>query len=121
MNAGKPGRGADQFPLRLPDGMRDRIKQRAAANNRSMNAEIVSLLEEALVDEIFKDSEELKTARAAHQAESENMTGFYKIPSIVSGEELDRLIRKALAETLERAGVVRERVEVDIKDDKDGK
>ncbi|MFG6599389.1 Arc family DNA-binding protein [Sulfitobacter sp. 1A09293] len=33
--------------LRLPDGMRDRIKHVAEANNRSMNAEIVATLEEA--------------------------------------------------------------------------
>lgn len=32
--------------LRLPDGMRDRVKEAAAANNRSMNAEIVATLEE---------------------------------------------------------------------------
>lgn len=32
--------------LRLPDGMRDRIKTIAASNNRSMNAEIVATLEE---------------------------------------------------------------------------
>jgi hypothetical protein len=42
---GRIGRGADQFPLRLPDGMRDRLKKAAAANKRSMNAEIVSRLE----------------------------------------------------------------------------
>ena len=32
--------------LRLPDGMRDRIKAAADANNRSMNAEIVATLEQ---------------------------------------------------------------------------
>lgn len=32
--------------LRLPDGLRDRIKAAAEANNRSMNAEIVGVLEE---------------------------------------------------------------------------
>lgn len=42
----KTGRASDQFPLRLPDGMRDRIKSAAEANNRSMNAEIVATLEE---------------------------------------------------------------------------
>lgn len=36
----------DKFMLRLPDGMRDRIKTVAEANNRSMNAEIVATLEE---------------------------------------------------------------------------
>lgn len=35
----------DRYMLRLPDGMRDRIKAAAEANNRSMNAEIVARLE----------------------------------------------------------------------------
>ena len=39
------GRDSDKFMLRLPDGMRDRIKAAAEANNRSMNAEIVETLE----------------------------------------------------------------------------
>ena len=45
MSDGRTGRGSDQFPLRLPDGMRDRIKAAAEASNRSMNAEIVARLE----------------------------------------------------------------------------
>lgn len=40
-------RDAEQFGLRLPDGMRDKIKAAAAANYRSMNAEIVFQLERA--------------------------------------------------------------------------
>ncbi len=39
------GRESDKFMLRLPDGMRDRIKAVADANNRSMNAEIVATLD----------------------------------------------------------------------------
>lgn len=39
-------RTLDKVIVRLPDGMRDRIKDAAAANNRSMNAEIVATLEE---------------------------------------------------------------------------
>lgn len=35
----------DKFMLRLPEGMRDRIKAAADRNNRSMNAEIVLALE----------------------------------------------------------------------------
>lgn len=42
----KPGRGSDQFPLRLPDGMRDRVREAAEANGRSMNAEIIARLEQ---------------------------------------------------------------------------
>lgn len=35
----------DKFVVRLPDGMRDRIRAAAEANGRSMNAEIVATLE----------------------------------------------------------------------------
>jgi hypothetical protein len=35
----------DKFILRLPDGMRDRIKAAATVNRRSMNSEIVLHLE----------------------------------------------------------------------------
>lgn len=42
---GRPGRGSDQFPLRLPEGMRERIKAYADRHGRSMNAEIVRILE----------------------------------------------------------------------------
>ncbi len=45
MTDGRPGRGSDQFPLRLPDGMRDRLKDEAQKNKRSMNAEIIARLE----------------------------------------------------------------------------
>jgi len=41
----KTGRGSDQFPLRLPDGLRDRIKSRAEKIGYSMNETIVRVLE----------------------------------------------------------------------------
>lgn len=37
----------DRYMLRLPDGMRDRIRAAATTRGRSMNAEIVATLEEA--------------------------------------------------------------------------
>lgn len=40
--------GVDQFQLRLPAGLRDRIKEKADANGRSANAEIVAAIEAAL-------------------------------------------------------------------------
>jgi|GEM_PF-2220727 len=40
-----PSRLADQFVVRFPEGMRDKIAEAAKANNRSMNAEIVARLE----------------------------------------------------------------------------
>lgn len=43
-----PSRGSDQFQLRLPDGLRPRIAHLAKRNLRSMNSEIVFLLEKAI-------------------------------------------------------------------------
>jgi len=40
----RPGRGSDQFIVRLPDGMRDFIAEMAQRQGRSMNAEIVNAL-----------------------------------------------------------------------------
>lgn len=40
-----PSDTAERFQVRLPDGLRDEIKAAAAANNRSMNAEIVARLQ----------------------------------------------------------------------------
>ncbi|MDW9772739.1 Arc family DNA-binding protein [Sinorhizobium meliloti] len=42
-----PSDFADKFMLRLPGGMRERIAEVAKANNRSMNAEIVTALRRA--------------------------------------------------------------------------
>jgi phage terminase Nu1 subunit (DNA packaging protein) len=54
----------DKFMLRLPDGMRDRLKAEAEKNSRSMNAEIVARLERSM-EHGEPDYQELKTLRAA--------------------------------------------------------
>ncbi len=40
---------ADQYMLRLPPGLRDRVARRAAENGRSMNTEIVEAIEKHLL------------------------------------------------------------------------
>lgn len=45
MTTKPPSRSADQFVLRLPEGMRQRIADEAKLNGRSMNAELVSRLQ----------------------------------------------------------------------------
>jgi hypothetical protein len=42
-----PSDAADRFMLRLPEGMRERIRSEAAKNRRSMNSEVVFHLERA--------------------------------------------------------------------------
>ena len=44
---------SDKFMLRLPDGMRDRIKSKADENGRSMNAEILQLLMREYPEETY--------------------------------------------------------------------
>jgi plasmid stability protein len=60
----KAGRGSEQVMIRLPDGMRDRLKDAAERNARSMNAEIVARLEESFEGFGPRDNEELATARS---------------------------------------------------------
>lgn len=43
-----PSQMQDKFNLRFPEGMRDAIAERARANGRSMNSEIIQILEDAL-------------------------------------------------------------------------
>lgn len=43
-----PSQMQDKFNLRFPDGMRDAIAERAKANGRSMNSEIIQILQDAL-------------------------------------------------------------------------
>ncbi|WP_240351855.1 Arc family DNA-binding protein [Pectobacterium brasiliense] len=51
-----PSQMQDKFNLRFPDGMRDAIAERAKANGRSMNSEIVQILEDALNDKVGVDA-----------------------------------------------------------------
>lgn len=68
-----PSRTADQFVVRFPDGMRDRIAEAARQNNRSMNAEIVSrLLSTFEVDPAFKSAMQQQQDQLAQLYERRN-------------------------------------------------
>lgn len=77
--------GPDNFMLRFPDGMRERIKIAAAKNSRSMNSEIVNtLLEEypeVIIDPkvVFKLGEFLNTISDVNTHEGKReMLEYYK-------------------------------------------
>lgn len=55
MSDKKPGRGSDQFPLRFPEGMREKLKEEAGKSGRSMNAEIIHRLANSLNAPSFAD------------------------------------------------------------------
>lgn len=50
-----PSEQADKYLLRLPEGMRERLKEAAQENNRSMNAEIVARLEQSFLTKVHAD------------------------------------------------------------------
>lgn len=52
-----PSSKQEQFVLRFPAGMRDRIKAAAEENSRSMNAEIIARLEASLEPGADKDEQ----------------------------------------------------------------
>lgn len=45
----------ERFTVRMPDGLRDAIAERAKSNGRSMNSEIVQILEDALNESRVKE------------------------------------------------------------------
>lgn len=47
-----------QYMLRLPNGMRDQLKEQASRNKRSLNAEIVGRLERSLAADALRRSTE---------------------------------------------------------------
>jgi hypothetical protein len=59
-------KSADQVNLRLPEGMRDRIRQEADEKGRSINTEIVRRLERSLDD---SDENTIQTLREQLNAE----------------------------------------------------
>ena len=69
MSARVPSRGSDQFNLRFPDGMRDRIAELAQEAGRSMNAEIIARLQAS----IEQSSAENPFVRIARQLEEESV------------------------------------------------
>lgn len=54
-DSGYPSDKADKVLVRMPDGMRDRIKSEAKANNRTMNAEIVARLQQTLATNFYRE------------------------------------------------------------------
>ncbi|MGH2342560.1 Arc family DNA-binding protein [Segnochrobactraceae bacterium EtOH-i3] len=52
-----PSQLAERFQVRMPDGLRDRIRDAAEHNGRSMNAEIVARLEESFTRGLMMSDE----------------------------------------------------------------
>ncbi|MCD1266075.1 hypothetical protein B5M44_19190 [Shinella sumterensis] len=83
-----PSQLAERFQIRLPDGLRDRIRASAATNNRSMNAEIVNALEFA-----FPEPPKIEETIADIKRYAEGMRHF-KGPAMLNAlaDSLDQLM-----------------------------
>lgn len=92
-----PSQSQDKFIVRLPDGMRDRIKAAADEANRSMNAEIVSALEHWLS---YVDHFRVQSAEPdSRDGTEEDETTF----SVVrSPEDVERVVREITERSAER-------------------
>ncbi|MNC25758.1 Arc-like DNA binding domain protein [compost metagenome] len=74
-------RTADKFVVRLPDGMRETIAQRARVHHRSMNSEIIAVLEKDLaipVDETAVQMEQ-HTNPTVTTPVSMGMLAYYRL------------------------------------------
>lgn len=67
-----PSQMQDKFNLRFPDGMRDAIAERAKQNGRSMNSEIIQMIEDQLnmpTDQVVASSLDSLESTIAQQRE----------------------------------------------------
>ena len=52
-----PSETKDRFIVRLPDGWRAKLKSKAQENHRSMNSEVLAILEPVLHEEAEQNAE----------------------------------------------------------------
>jgi molecular chaperone GrpE (heat shock protein) len=93
----------DQFQLRLPPGLRERIKEKADANGRSMNTEIVEAIEAALVG--GEQVNELKKHLVEENKAYLRMEAMFDSQMTLI-EDYRRIIKAATRQSLQLAGIV---------------
>lgn len=92
----KQVRDYDKFMLRFPDGMRDAIAERAKRNGRSMNSEIVQILEDALTQPAVKVQSEFNVdLHAANTTDNDKVT--------MSKKQLTNMVNKSVQHAIDSA------------------
>lgn len=104
--AKEPLQPQDKYVLRLPNGMRDRIKAAAEANNRSMNAEIVARLEATLDGKAEKKLLEFAVQAATTQARYDVIDESFQLTVGILAEASgnDKRTRELLAQAIRAQG-----------------
>ncbi|HGY5040799.1 TPA: Arc family DNA-binding protein [Klebsiella oxytoca] len=79
------GRDDPQFNLRLPYELKERVKQRAKANGRSLNAELVQIVTDAVAQPVqisgYRDEAEKEADLASREVQKlvfEKLSEFYR-------------------------------------------
>jgi hypothetical protein len=73
-----PSRFLDKIIIRVPDGMRDRIKRVADANGRSVNAELLVLLEKSYPSQTKIDEHIREIAAAVENIDPQQRDEFWR-------------------------------------------
>ncbi|HHH3471109.1 TPA: Arc family DNA-binding protein [Citrobacter freundii] len=68
-----PSQMQDKFTVRFPDGLRDAVADRAKRNGRSMNSEIIQIIEDAITPERETIEVRNSASRIASSSDSEAM------------------------------------------------
>ena len=98
-----PSDKADKFVVRLPDGMRDRIKRDASESGRSMNAQIIYMLQSHF-ERMDKEASEIQKAlKSGSIATPESMEINAALLKVLKFEE-----RSILMGRVERLGGTQE-------------
>lgn len=97
-----PSQMQDKFNLRFPDGMRDAIAERAKINGRSMNSEIVQILEDALENRPVKAQSEMNIDIFSDQGMNDDRIVISKNQLL---EQIDTAVQQAIEATAEQMAV----------------
>lgn len=84
-----PSQTAERFQIRMPDGLRDRIRAAAERNGRSMNTEIIATLEL-----MYPDKTEI-AAPAVGVIDEEDLLGIL--------DDVDRIRQRLIARATQMA------------------
>lgn len=121
-----PSAKQDQFMLRFPDGLRDRIKVAAEANGRSMNSEIIARLEDTLITESYTEALELHGVKSDLERKAREAAGVQQRLATIEAK-LDQLLalenhyRADSALSAAREQAIRKQLSDSVKDHEDGK
>lgn len=111
-----PSRKLDQYIVRFPQGMRDRLKTAAAANKRSMNAEIISRLEMSFDVDPEENPLQFRDRILAGGADD---VGKDNAPADVLTAQLQKAVREAIRETIDYLSAAGIQVEMALTNEKD--